>query len=750
MILLNLQSVPSAIIRRKSVVIFFLFLFLTAALIAQVQFSSFSLNAQNDLLFSLQTKKGNGAAYESLFLKRQNSDHFIPLTFYPERIEAAQNGHVLLLSNDLGAVALNLEDGKKSVLKNFSRFDFSDLNQNFESFQVSPLGRYVSYVEPQNYVFGRLILLDLKTNKKLFVSENVLQNTQAICWAEDESSFLFETADALFFTRPSWLLPPAAASQNADSKKFTGTQVASTGLRAVHWIDKNTFCLVEGSSVYKINVNQLFTSSLYENILSVKQQMTRLPFPFLPETDELFFNADGTACIILKDGRNIYFWDFSKSTGSAASASIPYLTLKNRPFCFCVFWYGVGNSLPVVAYQKSPESKQEVWKVSNGVFVSWPLARGEKLAAVNSKYALYEAANGIVVKSLASATTVFSVSGEKLISACWLDDAVLVLATDSELLKVDVRKRTKSVLLFSQLADFSWGQNGEILAKTRAPFEMRRNVGGLFWTDTATPRLPPKKTYNENYRVYVDKSSGFFRSMIFFRSTRNLGTTPLVKNFEQIKAGKKQTVKKTKRAALVFDALDNTDGLLSVLSVLQKHHVSATFFLTSEAIHSSPDCVREIVKAGYPCGSLFIAPVNLSNQKFTITRDFIEKGLARAEDVFYKATGAEFTLYWHTPYYVTSSKVISLAKAAGYEFVLPTITIADWTNAHNSGNIPEVPQNSYTIINYILENIDDKAIIPIQIGSIENKTDYLYAKLDLLLRLLEANGYRVVDLKEVL
>ena len=81
--------------------------------------------------------------------------------------------------------------------------------------------------------------------------------------------------------------------------------------------------------------------------------------------------------------------------------------------------------------------------------------------------------------------------------------------------------------------------------------------------------------------------------------------------------------------------------------------------------------------------------------------------------------------------------------------MLPTLILPDWIATSGESALPNVEQNSYALVNYIMRNVTDSSIIPIQLGTIKNRNDYLYDRLDLLLELLQTYGYEIVPLQEI-
>lgn len=716
----------------------------------QVEFTNFSVNAESDIVFSVRTKNDSGEFYETTFLKRAATDSFEQLTFYPEVLSVDADGQILQVSNSSGTISINLNDAEKNAFNNFSVFEQTKFQNDRASLQVSPSGRYISMVEATDFVFGNLILYDSKLNKKFFITDEILQDAKAILWSPDESSFLFEKNNEIFFTRPTWLLQ--SDNKSDYTTRFTATKIANTSLCAVKWIDKSNFYLVENSYLYRVNANEVLTFALYDSILTVKNRIAHVVFPFSPQNDTIYFSPDNTALLFLKDTNKLYFWKLQQNNSRAyGTAGIPYLPLPNDIRSLNVFW---NDEIPSISYQTYSDSENsELWQVTGSAFVKVPKKQKVLSGSPNGTYLLLqdETLKKVYVKNGYTDKTIFTFNNTKVISHCWIDNEKLVLGTDSFLLKLNVIKRSQEILALSQISNFAWSQDETvILAQSKNMSYIVKNAGGFQWLAANEQNMPAKKTYNQQYRLYVDKAGGAFKNMIFFRSVKDLKTFPLVKNYEDSSWDVFYTKQTAKRVALIFDIMENGDGLEKVLLNLKKHNIPASFFLTGAFIGSEPNRVRHIVDSGFQCASLFLSSLNISDSRYNINKEFITGGLGNVEDAFYRTTGKELSLFWHTAYYIVNDEIINCAREAGYTFVLPTITIADWTSTANAATIPNAPQNSYAIINYIMKNIGDAAIIPIQLDSIAGRNDYLYDNIDLLIRLLKKHGYRIIDLQEVI
>ena len=492
---------------------------------SETAFTGFSINAQSDLLFSVRSKNSRNEFYETLFLKKSSNENFEQLTFYPEKLNTFAEGKILQVSNKLGTITLDIGADTKQKLKSFSLFENSAYKQCFDSLQVSPSGRYVSIVEPTDFVFGDLVLFDLKTQKKFFVAGGVYQKEKAIAWAPDDSAFVFEKMQTLYFSRPTWLLEKTYGTKQKETqsmKSFTAAKIASGSIVAVKWIDKNTLYLIEHSKVYAINANKVLTSSLYDSVLQIKKQVQNLPFEFSAASDLIYFSKTASSILLLKDRKHVYFWDLQmvRENQSEANASIPYLLLPRNVSDVKVFWQ---NEKPILWFEASGSTEQKfsAWKVENNLFVPFKTSSGEWILSISddARFALVEKNKTYSVKNLLTGKTVLGIGAQNIISSIWLAGNVLITGTDSELAKIDVQTGKTEMLLLSQVADFGWSKDEtKILARVKSSDKVLENASDLRWVfpkNADEQVLPAKKFYNQNYRVYIDKANRIFSNMIY-------------------------------------------------------------------------------------------------------------------------------------------------------------------------------------------------------------------------------------------
>ena len=188
----------------------------------------------------------------------------------------------------------------------------------------------------------------------------------------------------------------------------------------------------------------------------------------------------------------------------------------------------------------------------------------------------------------------------------------------------------------------------------------------------------------------------------------------------------------------------------SILYVLKKYKIPATFFINGEFIRRYPKETVQVAKSGYECGSMFFTALDLTSKDFVVDEDFVRRGLARNEDEFFQTTGKELSLLWHAPFYKADSEVKKAGKNCGYSYVeagrfsLDTITLEEAARG-KPGYL-----SALELVSFYAQNLVDGSVIPVSTGlSKGTRSDWLYEKLDLLVSLLLSNGYEFVTFNEM-
>jgi peptidoglycan/xylan/chitin deacetylase (PgdA/CDA1 family) len=166
------------------------------------------------------------------------------------------------------------------------------------------------------------------------------------------------------------------------------------------------------------------------------------------------------------------------------------------------------------------------------------------------------------------------------------------------------------------------------------------------------------------------------------RNLKSVGTFPL---FEQNNFGSGIPRNfAVQQIALCFDLYDDSSGLSVVLDALNRYGVRATFFVNGEFIRRHPQAAKELAESGHEVASMFFAPMDLSDSRYRVDKTFIERGLARNEDEYYKTTGRELALLWHPPYYAFSEEIAVAAAGIGYRTMDRDVDCGDWIRSDDA------------------------------------------------------------------
>ncbi|MCQ4045776.1 polysaccharide deacetylase family protein [Streptantibioticus rubrisoli] len=130
--------------------------------------------------------------------------------------------------------------------------------------------------------------------------------------------------------------------------------------------------------------------------------------------------------------------------------------------------------------------------------------------------------------------------------------------------------------------------------------------------------------------------------------------------------------------ALTFNAAWDVEGLDTVLRVLRRYHVPATFFLTGDFADRHPAAARAIAKAGYGIGNH-----SYSHPHFQALRP--AQGAAevlRADHAIRTATGTAPLPFFRFPYGETNPQQITEVNALGFADI-------EWTTDTNGYLAPK-------------------------------------------------------------
>lgn len=186
-----------------------------------------------------------------------------------------------------------------------------------------------------------------------------------------------------------------------------------------------------------------------------------------------------------------------------------------------------------------------------------------------------------------------------------------------------------------------------------------------------------------------------------------------------------------KQAALTFDA-DVADGAAqTILKILGKYDVKATFFLTGSWIAAHPAEVQQIAAEGHDIGSHSQSHRNMTE----LTKEEIQQEMEEVYNTVRELTGKEVTLF-RAPYGAYNDEVIQTVKMSGCMPIQWNVDSQDWKNYGVDSILRMVTEN---------ERLENGSII-----LMHNGADYTAQALESVIAGLQSQGYELVPVSRMI
>ena len=183
--------------------------------------------------------------------------------------------------------------------------------------------------------------------------------------------------------------------------------------------------------------------------------------------------------------------------------------------------------------------------------------------------------------------------------------------------------------------------------------------------------------------------------------------------------------------ALTFDAAWGNEDTEQILSILEKHNVKATIFMTGGWVESYPEDVKKILAAGHDIGNHSENHKNMSQ----LSIDEMKSELMEVHDRVKNLTGYEMTLF-RPPYGDYSNEVIQTAASLGYYSIQWDVDSLDWKD-YGVDSIVD------TVCNH--KHLGNGSII-----LCHNGAKYTAQALDTLITTLKGKGYEFVKVSDLI
>ncbi|WP_102029449.1 polysaccharide deacetylase family sporulation protein PdaB [Salirhabdus sp. Marseille-P4669] len=170
-----------------------------------------------------------------------------------------------------------------------------------------------------------------------------------------------------------------------------------------------------------------------------------------------------------------------------------------------------------------------------------------------------------------------------------------------------------------------------------------------------------------------------------------------------IKSGKDDS----KQVALTFNISWGQEKVHTILDVLDKQKVQATFFVSGEWAERHPEIVEKITEANHELGMLGYRYKSYVEQDI----EEVRKDLLRAREVFQKLGYSNVTLL-RPPSGQFNEDVLKLAENMGFSVIYWSVNPNDWKNP-----------GTEKIVNHVLENTSSGDIILLHASDVIKQTE---------------------------
>ena len=186
-----------------------------------------------------------------------------------------------------------------------------------------------------------------------------------------------------------------------------------------------------------------------------------------------------------------------------------------------------------------------------------------------------------------------------------------------------------------------------------------------------------------------------------------------------------------KKIAISFDAAWGAEDFQQIIDILDKHEVKTTFFMTGEWIEKYPECVKLLVEKGHDLGNHSMTHPDMT----TLSKEEQKKQIMDAHNAVKELTGYEMELF-RPPYGAYNNDVIRTCYENNYYPVQWSVDSLDWKD--------------YSASEIITKVCEHKALGPGAIILCHNGAKHTAEALDGMLTNLEAQGYEIVPISELI
>ena len=747
---------------------------LNSSAFGEVRFSGPDLAEFNTLMFTASADSPGLGKYSTLFSADLETKSMQQLSFYPEDILYLREVERFQVQNRYGIFRTDKKLQNIQPVNQFPSFVSGNQVQTgkINLIHASPDGRYLLYLEPTSFGYADLMLYDIRNAAEFIIAEKVelAFDGPNAKWSPDSKYFVYCKQNNIYYYSIEQLEENRVIAENF-------RLIGDGKISSVRWNREKNLYYIVGTRVYQIFSVEFFTRSIYSGLLEIGTIVGKIPFEFDPNFDSFWISPDGRKILLNKGGRNIflYFLQNTDYTSTGQITTLPYLFLPRNTRVKRVLWSQNGLLTLLTDSIVDGREKTSVFRLDLQTEPdNWTFVRTEDsgvqdlvLSPEDRRVAMIYP-DKIVIKKYSSWEDEKTFADSEPVKVVWKSNTGIIVAGKKLIEDVSITSNERQFIGFSQVDAYGFAKGSRnIRVKARdAVYEQDPDTGG--WEAVSAFDVGEPKLYSKEYRVYVEQAySGSYQNLVKIRDNKGLTGTfslfnPPEQQYEPFPDREEKLLTasfshgsriRRREVSLVFNAIDNVEGLTEILNTLSEYQIRATFFVNGEFIRRHPDAVKEIAFSGHEVGSLFYTYFNMTDARFTVDKEFIKRGLARNEDDYFLASGKELSLLWHAPYYFVNSDIIEASEEMNYTYVSRDLDPLDWaakeTARHGSGGGLYYP--SAFIVDRVLGKKKPGSIIPVRVGKTDGeRDDYLFHKIDLLLNGLISLGYKVVPVSTLM
>jgi len=780
-----------------------LLLLLAPFVYGEVTFSGLDLSPSNSLLFQAQTESPGNGTFETLFESNLITKQMRELTFYPEQAMLVGNRDRLQIQNRYGVFRTDANLANLAPVGSFPAFVYGHDVQTgkIASNSASPDGNYILYLKQTDFGHGDLLLYSVSSGKTVTVAKQITYSLTgpAALWSPDSGFFVYSSSNELYYYSVDQLRQDRVVDEQF-------RKIGSGTIANVKWGRDGYLYYVEGSLVYRIASSELFTRSLYSDLLNIGTIAGKIPFNFDANFDDFWISPDGGSILLDKEGRNLFLYLLNAQDYQATgkTKSLPYLLLPRDTRVQDVLWSPDGVITLLTHSILGDSNKGTLFRLNVYDQTETPLFRQTEAGDIRSivlspdgtRVAVLKT-NQVIVRDYQDWRDIRSFSEPDPLHALWLSSDRLILAGGRLTELVSLTGDSRRLISVSQPGAYGFEKgtekiemrmDGKALALEGSGLQSQASASGagngsssdsvdhsdptksggssgVNWSTVGSYSVTEPRVASGLYRVYTDGAQSMsYTNIVMVRKAQGEGTQPLFPypqaRYEAFPT-KEQPVDFTdfthgsrirrREVSLVFNAVDTVEGLTTILNTLKEYNLRCTFFINGEFMRRNPGAVREIADSGQEVGSLFFAYFDMTDSRFKPDPTFIRQGLARAEDDYFSLTGKELSLLWHAPHYFTNSDIIKAAEKMNYTYVGRDVDPLDWVTKSDGLRGANIYLSSADIINRIMRLKKPGSIIPLRIGKTNGERgDYVWNRLDVLINDLISLGYTIVPVSTLM